>query len=180
MCVNTAERIVQIRKEHRYSRREVAAELNIPYATLTKYENGTRNPPYSFLFAFAKKFGVTVEYLAGYSDTQAASPFGNGIYGHIALDKSISELLDNVGYRIYGNPASKRIYLNRTSTPNGTARIYKDEADALHFAISEFARNAASVLFSYAIARETAEIEEENNSFSDFIDKLQHGDNTDK
>ena len=169
--MSTAERLVQVRKEHRYNRREAAAELGVPYTTLTKYENGTRNPPYSFLYAFAKKFGVTVEYLACYSDYPEKSEFGNGVYGSIALEKSISDLIDNIGYRINPSINPSVMYIEKNGS-GGSAKVYKDDIESLYSAISEFVTNAANLLFSYAITREMSEMQVNMNLFTEFANAI--------
>lgn len=61
--MDTAARLKALRKENGFTRQEFATECNIPYSTLTNYENGTRTPPYTFLLTAAKLFGVTIDYL---------------------------------------------------------------------------------------------------------------------
>lgn len=170
--MNTAERLVQVRKEHHYNRREAAAELGVPYTTLTKYENGTRNPPYSFLYAFAKKFGVTVEYLACYSDYPEKSEFGNGIYGSIALEKSISDLIDNVGYRINQSNIDPSVMYIEKNGSGGSAKVYKDDIESLYSVISEFVTNATNLLFNYAITREMSDMQDNMNLFTEFANAI--------
>lgn len=63
--MTVAERLVQIREEHGYSRKRLADELGKPYPTITKYENGTREPGHEYLKLISQKFGVSVDYILG-------------------------------------------------------------------------------------------------------------------
>lgn len=71
-----AERLVQIREQHGYSRKRLADELGKPYPTITKYENGTREPGHEYLMLIAEKFGVTVDYILGLEKEKAPSEDG--------------------------------------------------------------------------------------------------------
>lgn len=59
------EKLKEVRKQHGYTRRQLAAELGRNYATITKYENGEREPGHTYLMEIARKFGVTTDYLLG-------------------------------------------------------------------------------------------------------------------
>lgn len=63
-----AERLVAIREQHGYTRKRLAEELGRPYATITKYETGEREPGFSYIVLLAEKFGVTTDYILGVSD----------------------------------------------------------------------------------------------------------------
>lgn len=71
-----AERLVSIREENGYTRKRLAEELEKPYATITKYENGQREPGHGYLLLIAKKFGVTVDYILGLETEKAPSDDG--------------------------------------------------------------------------------------------------------
>ena len=43
------EKLKEVRKQHGYTRRQLAAELGRNYATITKYENGEREPGHTYL-----------------------------------------------------------------------------------------------------------------------------------
>lgn len=58
-------KIRELRLSRGYTRNRLAAMLDIPYSTLTNYENGTRTPPLSTLVAVADLFGVSVDSLLG-------------------------------------------------------------------------------------------------------------------
>ena len=59
------EKLKEVRKQHGYTRRQLAAELGRNYATITKYENGEREPGHTYLVEIAQKFNVTTDYLLG-------------------------------------------------------------------------------------------------------------------
>lgn len=49
--------------------REVAAALDLPYTTYVNYEKGMREPGSDMLIRIARYFGVTVDYLIGFTDS---------------------------------------------------------------------------------------------------------------
>lgn len=77
--MDTAARLKALRKENGFTRQEFATECNIPYSTLTNYENGTRTPPYTFLLTAAKLFGVTIDYLLCATNDHNPAPWENGL-----------------------------------------------------------------------------------------------------
>ena len=171
--METAKRIKELRVKSGWTRKELATECDVPYSTLTNYENGTRTPPYSFLLSVAKLFGVTVEYLLGDTPVSSPAPWENGLYGSIPMKDCVSELLCNLGYRIDSfNNSTSRIYLRRYGERSGSARIYDDELNALFNAVENFSKNAADLLFQYALVRENAENAENYNSFADILGQI--------
>lgn len=67
------ERLVEIREAHGYTRRRLCNELGKPYATVTKYETGEREPGHTYIIEIAEKFGVTTDYILGVQN-QKTSP----------------------------------------------------------------------------------------------------------
>ena len=65
------ERLVQIREQNGYTRKRLAEELGKPYATITKYETGQREPGHSYIIEIAKKFGVSTDYILGIEKEKA-------------------------------------------------------------------------------------------------------------
>lgn len=91
-----AERLVNIREENGYTRKRLSDELGKPYATITKYENGQREPGHDYLLLIAEKFGVTVDYILGL-ETKKAAPEIPG------AEKQLLEIfrqLDDEGQRL--------------------------------------------------------------------------------
>ena len=74
--MTVAERLVKIREEHGYSRKRLAEELGKPYPTITKYENGTREPGHEYLKLISRKFGVSVDYILGLETEKTPSEDG--------------------------------------------------------------------------------------------------------
>lgn len=67
------ERLVEIREAHGYTRKRLAEELGRPYATITKYETGEREPGHTYIIEIAKKFGVTTDYILGIEKTPTSA-----------------------------------------------------------------------------------------------------------
>lgn len=63
-----SKRLIEVRKQNGYTRKQLAEELGRPYRTITNYETGEHEPGHKYLIEIAKKFGVTVDYLVGRSD----------------------------------------------------------------------------------------------------------------
>lgn len=63
--MSIASNLVEIREANGYTRKRLAEELGRPYATITKYETGEREPGHEYLIEVAKKFGVTTDYILG-------------------------------------------------------------------------------------------------------------------
>lgn len=72
--MTVAERLVKVRTDNGYTRRQLSEELKMPYPTITKYENGQREPGHEYLITIAQKFGVTVDYLLGVETEKAPTP----------------------------------------------------------------------------------------------------------
>lgn len=74
-------RIVQARERVNMSRADVGRTLNIPYRTITNYENGQREPGHDFLVRLADLCGVTTDWILGRADDP------RGVAGsHVARD----------------------------------------------------------------------------------------------
>ncbi len=68
------ERLVEIREKHGYTRKRLSEELGKPYATITKYETGEREPGHKYIIEIAKKFGVTTDYILGMETARIPEP----------------------------------------------------------------------------------------------------------
>lgn len=77
--MTVAERLVSVREANGYTRKQLAEELGKPYATITKYENGQREPGHAYLVLIAQKFGVSVDYLLGIENEEAPGTEAEGI-----------------------------------------------------------------------------------------------------
>ena len=63
-----AERLVLLRKEKKWSRKQVAEQLQIVERTYQRYENAEREPTASVLRELADLYHVTADYLLGRTD----------------------------------------------------------------------------------------------------------------
>lgn len=52
--------------------KEVADELGMTHATLSRYLNGVRNPEMSYVIKIAKTFGVSIDWLLGLDNDKGA------------------------------------------------------------------------------------------------------------
>ena len=82
------ERLVEIREANGYTRKKLAEELGRPYATVTKYETGEREPGHTYIIEIAKKFGVTTDYILGIEKSPAPAEADTG-------DKRLDCIIEN-------------------------------------------------------------------------------------
>ena len=68
-----SDRLVEIREKNGYTRKRLAEELGRPYATITKYETGERDPGHTYIVDVAEKFGVTTDYILGVPEKKRAA-----------------------------------------------------------------------------------------------------------
>jgi transcriptional regulator with XRE-family HTH domain len=57
-------RIKDLRKQRKWTQKELAAKLDVCFSQLNKYECGLHSPPLEKLVEFAEVFDTTVDYLA--------------------------------------------------------------------------------------------------------------------
>ena len=103
--VSVSENLVEIREAHGYTRKRLAEELGRPYATITKYETGEREPGHEYLIEVAKKFGVTTDYILGLEqknppEVEDKTPEG--------IAKWMLDLLVKNGYLVEGQDIDER------------------------------------------------------------------------
>lgn len=63
-------RLRQLREEKHESQQKLAMILNISQAMISRYELGQGHPDINTLKVLAEHYGVTVDYLIGYSDSR--------------------------------------------------------------------------------------------------------------
>jgi len=56
-------RIKQLRKQHKWTQKELAAKINVRFPQLNKYESGLHAPPVEKLVKIAEVFDTTVDFL---------------------------------------------------------------------------------------------------------------------
>lgn len=64
-----SERLAQLRTEKNLSQKDVAKEFGIVVRAYQRYEYGEREPQLSTLIRMADFYGVTLDYLAGRTDS---------------------------------------------------------------------------------------------------------------
>lgn len=66
--MNFGERLIEVRKEHGYTRESLAKSLGISKYTLRNYELGATEPGHTFLKQISDFFHVSIDYLMGLTD----------------------------------------------------------------------------------------------------------------
>lgn len=66
-------RLIEARERIGYNRKQFAEELNIPYRTITNYENGSREPGSDYITKVADFCGCTTDWILGLSDNPGGS-----------------------------------------------------------------------------------------------------------
>ena len=63
-----SERLKEIREDNDYSRKDLAAAINVSTAAISNYENGNREPDLITLMQISEYLNVSVDYLIGQTD----------------------------------------------------------------------------------------------------------------
>lgn len=64
------ERLKASRKSLKLTQKKISAELGVPQSNVSLYETGETAASTNFLLTYAKKFGVSVDYLLGISENE--------------------------------------------------------------------------------------------------------------
>ena len=102
------ERLVEIREKNGYTRKRLCEELGRPYATVTKYETGEREPGHGYIIDIAKKFGVTTDYILGIDTKKSPEPVVIDSEEVQECEKWLTDLLVSKGYIKPGEDISDR------------------------------------------------------------------------
>lgn len=97
------ERLVEVREKNGYTRKRLAEELGRPYATITKYETGERDPGHSYIIEIAKKFGVSTDYILGVdndaeSEKNTPTQSEDNVGGNIVNVEQLTKMLVSSGF----------------------------------------------------------------------------------
>ena len=68
-----AERLRQLREKKKKTQKEFAEEVNSTPATISAYENATKNPSLDIVLNIAKKYHISIDWLCGLEDIQKNS-----------------------------------------------------------------------------------------------------------
>lgn len=63
-----AKRLTELRKQNKYTQRDIAKKLNISQPSYIRYEHDSSEPSYENLVKIADLFDVSTDYLLGRSD----------------------------------------------------------------------------------------------------------------
>lgn len=63
-----SERLVQLRKSHSLTQKQLAADMQLSELAIQHYEAQRRKPAFDILIALADYFNVSLDYLVGRSD----------------------------------------------------------------------------------------------------------------
>ena len=142
-----ATRLKEIRIASGYTRKMLSEKLNRPYATITKYENGTREAPAEYLIEVARLFGVTVDYLIGATDKPIPVP--SNVSALLGTDSArltpaeLQKLMDSLG-----NLADfcKRLMATDPSPLPGALECLDAAMECVSKIVSAYERNTAAAL----------------------------------
>lgn len=62
-------RLRDLREDADLTQDALVRELNMPKTTYTNYEQGKREPPFSLIIRLARRYNVTIDYIAGLTNT---------------------------------------------------------------------------------------------------------------
>ena len=68
--VLVGERLKASRKSLKLTQKKVCAELGVPQSNISLYETGEYVPSANFLVTYAKKYGVSIDYLLGVTEKE--------------------------------------------------------------------------------------------------------------
>lgn len=91
------ERIRELRESTGLSARKFAEELGIKYTTYYGYETGTREPGSEFIANFARRFGVSTDYILGLEQKKSPEPALTDPEGSVTRDQLV-EALQTMGF----------------------------------------------------------------------------------
>lgn len=89
-------RIKQLRLERRMTQEELAKHLGIKQQTISSYESGVNRPDIDTLGKLAEFFGVSVDYIGGFSDIRDPA------------DKIAKAISDDEDLKLFWENAQKR------------------------------------------------------------------------
>ena len=63
-----SERLISLRKEKGWSKRDLAKVLDVSHSTINRWESGLQTPNMIYIYKIATLFDVTSDYLIGLQD----------------------------------------------------------------------------------------------------------------
>lgn len=102
------QRITKARRYLGMNQKELCEKTNINEATLSRYENGIREPKAATLSKIAEVLGVSCDYLLGITHIRNYESSQNDLNKDVeSIYENTKEMLSQEGLMLYGKPASK-------------------------------------------------------------------------
>ena len=89
-------RIEELRKERKLTKKKVAEDLGLPYSTYLYYESGARGLNSETMRLFADYFGVSIDYLIGRTEDRNRLPDDVAALREAMRDRSELAMLFNL------------------------------------------------------------------------------------
>ncbi|RDY27839.1 XRE family transcriptional regulator [Romboutsia weinsteinii] len=102
-----ANRLKSIRKEKKLTLEQVAKDLNTTNVTISRYENGVREPKGDILKELALYYGVSLDYLAGLSDDRTSLSKSSQSEVRDAIEEMKHSLKTSEGLMFDGEPITE-------------------------------------------------------------------------
>lgn len=100
-----SERLKEIREDNDYSRKDLAAAINVSTAAISNYENGNREPDLITLMQISEYLNVSVDYLIGQTDVNVPpQDMKKTFYKDVSTGQLLNKLVNL-------NPKSRRLLI---------------------------------------------------------------------
>ena len=101
-------RLREVRLERGLTQRQLAETCQLPDSAVSQFETGARAPGFTSLLKLAAALDVSLDYLAGRTDSRAAHLFAGGELGALGLAEEDLELLRRIARRLARAAAGKQ------------------------------------------------------------------------
>lgn len=102
------ERIAKARRYIGMNQKELCEKANINEATLSRYENGLREPKAAILHRLAEILEVSIDYLLGITEVRNYKTMQDNLNKNVeSIYENTREMLKQDGLMLYGKPATK-------------------------------------------------------------------------
>ncbi|MYE11882.1 MAG: helix-turn-helix transcriptional regulator [Gammaproteobacteria bacterium] len=101
------ERLRAVRLERGLTQRQLADVCQLPHTAVSQFETGARTPGFSRLLRLAAALEVSIDYLAGRTDSRAAHLFSGGEFEALGLSEEDLELLQSIAQRLARDAPAK-------------------------------------------------------------------------
>ncbi len=114
------ERIAKARMYMNLNQRELAKNANIAEPTLSRYENGYREPKAGTISQIAEALGISADYILGITDTiEVINKDENNLVAIEDMFDDMNITLHNSSCLLYGKPVSDKTIENIVSAMKG-------------------------------------------------------------